>query len=66
MFAALGGKKTYIVAAVAVLYAVVFIGLDLDGNPSVPDWGAAFAYILAALGLSGLRAGVTKSGPNGS
>jgi len=59
----LSGKKTYVVALVAILYAVVFIGLDLDATPSVPNWNEAFVYILAALGLGGLRAGVTKSGP---
>ena len=48
-FNALKGKKSYIVASVSVVYAVVVVGWQ--GG----DWGAASEVILAALGLAGLR-----------
>jgi hypothetical protein len=50
----LSGKKTYIVAAVAVAYALVVVGWQ--GG----DWGHAQEIVLAALGGSALRAGVGK------
>lgn len=57
------GYKTYIVAAlmIAVVAAEAFLGLDVPGvDVSSAD---ALEYILAALGLGTLRAGVAKSGP---
>lgn len=48
----LSGKKTYLVALVMVLYAVVYYGVQEN------DWGAAGKMVLEALGLAGLRNGV--------
>lgn len=50
----LQGRKTYIVAAVTVLYALVVVGWG--GG----EWHAAAELILAGLGLAGLRDGVAK------
>lgn len=55
----LKGKKTYVVAAAVLLIAVLegIVGIDIPGaevtNP--------LPYILAALGLGALRAGVSKT-----
>ncbi len=50
----LNGKKTYIIAVVAVAYAVVIVGWQ-QGN-----WQAALELIMAALGGSAIRHGVEK------
>jgi len=51
----LSGYKTYIVCAVAVIYAVAgFYTGNLDLN-------AAIQVVLAALGAAGLRHGITTS-----
>lgn len=49
----LEGKKTYIVALVSIVYAAAgaFLGYH--------DWQYAIMVILGALGLAGLRHGVT-------
>ena len=52
--ALLSGKKTYLLAAAILVYQV--IGHYVYGHP----WNVE--EILTALGLSTLRAGVTKSG----
>jgi len=51
----LRGKKAYIIAFAAIVYAVVIVGWQ-NG-----DWEQATNLILSALGLSALRAGITKS-----
>ena len=48
----LAGKKTYVVMAVMVLYALVVIGLQ--GG----DWNQATQLIMGALGLGALRNGI--------
>jgi hypothetical protein len=53
----IAGKKTYIIATTGVVLAIVGLA---DGTLTTPQFIEA---ILAALGLSALRAGVTKSGP---
>ena len=53
----LSGKKTYIIMFCLVAYGV---GLILQGQTE-----QGVQAILSALGLGALRAGVTKSGPNG-
>jgi len=50
----LKGKKTYIVAGVMVIYALVIIGWN--GG----DWGEAYKLILEATGIGTLRAGIAK------
>jgi len=54
----LKGKKTYIVAGMVVVIAVLeaVVGIDIPGAEVVNP----LPYILAALGLSALRAGVEK------
>ncbi len=55
----LSGMKTYIVAGMVVLIAVLeMIGIDIPGAEMQDNW---FEYILSALGLSALRAGVGKA-----
>ena len=51
----LQGKKAYIIAFATIVYAVVIVGWQ-NG-----DWEQATNLILGALGLSTLRAGITKS-----
>ena len=51
----LSGKKTYLVAVGILAYQV--LGHYIYGTP----WN--IEAIMAALGLSTLRAGITKSGP---
>jgi hypothetical protein len=57
---ALAGKKTYIVAGMIILLVVVekVAGIDVPGYDAGPDW---FGEVLAALGLSTLRAGIGKA-----
>lgn len=57
---ALQGKKTYIIAALVVVLVGIekFAGIDVPGFDPGQDW---LAFILGALGLSSLRAGVAKS-----
>ncbi len=52
----LQGRKTYIIAALTIIYAVVVDGLINN------DLGTAADKIMIGLGLGTLRAGVTKSG----
>lgn len=54
---ALAGKKTYIVAGATILLVLLetFGGIDIPGFTVEQDWLTA---ILAALGLSTLRAGM--------
>lgn len=52
----LTGKKTYIVAAAMIAYAVVVQGIWQQ------DWAAASKTIMEALAIAGLRAGVS-TGP---
>lgn len=54
MFKALEGKKTYIVMAVMFLYGLVVVGWQQN------NWSEAIMVVLNALGLGGLRAGVSK------
>lgn len=52
---AISGKRTYIVAIALIIYAVAgWIAGKIDPN-------SAFENIMIALGLMGLRAGVTNS-----
>lgn len=57
MWKALEGYKTYIVVTVFLLCVVAekFIGWDIPGFVVGDDW---FAYVLNALGLGALRAGI--------
>jgi len=57
----LKGKKTYIIAVVLVLIVICekVLGIDIPGAEVVNPG----EYILAALGISSLRAGIDKSGP---
>ena len=57
------GKKTYIVAFVVIVLVILekFLGIDIPGYDVGQDW---MEHVLAALGLSALRAGVQKSGPS--
>lgn len=56
---ALAGKKTYIVAASIILLVLVekVAGIDVPGYEAGPDW---FGEVLAALGLTTLRAAIAK------
>jgi len=51
----LNGKKSYIVAAATVAYALVVVGWGTG------DWATASELVLAALGLASLRHGVAKT-----
>ena len=51
----LKNKKTYIIAILIILEAIIVDGV-ING-----DWGTAMQKIMAALGLGALRAGVSKS-----
>jgi len=57
----LAGVKTYLIAGIVVVCVLAekFGGIDIPGFQVDQDW---LGMILAALGLSALRAGVTKSG----
>lgn len=48
------GWKTYLAAALSILYGVGFSGI-YSGN-----WSEAVTYILAGLGLLGIRSAITK------
>jgi len=50
----LNGKKTYIVAVLTIIYAVTGAAIGKI------DWNTAVGIILAALGMSGLRHGISK------
>lgn len=50
----LDGKKSYIVAAVTFLYAVVIVGWQQN------NWSAAFDLILGSGGLASIRAAINK------
>jgi hypothetical protein len=56
------GAKTYILAVIIVLCVLVekVLGMDIPGFDPGQNW---LEYIMGALGLSALRAGVAKSGP---
>lgn len=58
----LSGWKTYIIAALVLLIVVAEKGLgwDIPGAEIGNDW---LDYVLGALGLSTVRAAITKSGP---
>jgi len=49
------GYKTYLIASLTIVYAVIGVGLGFH------DHSAAVEMILAALGLSTLRHGVAKT-----
>jgi len=51
----LKGKKSFIIATVTILYAIVIIGWQQG------DWGQAFTIIWAALGFSAFRAGMNNA-----
>ncbi len=53
-----GGYKTYIIAGATILYA---LGGLIIGRV---DFELAIPLILGALGVGGLRQGITKSGPH--
>lgn len=53
----LRGKKTYLIALIAILGAILAYASD---NMSLKEMIEA---ILAALGISGLRAGISKGAP---
>lgn len=55
----LSGSKTYIVAGMVALIAVLegFLGIDIPGADMQADW---MNYILGALGLGALRMGMSK------
>ena len=55
----LAGKKTYIIAAFLALGVALekLAGIDIPGFDPGADW---LNYILAAAGLSSLRAGLAK------
>jgi hypothetical protein len=56
----LSGYKTYIIAAfvVAGTLAEVVLGIDIPGFEPADNW---LEYIIAALGLGTLRAGVSAA-----
>lgn len=56
---ALAGKKTYIVAAAIIALVLIekVAGIDVPGYDAGPDW---FGEVLAALGLTTLRAAIAK------
>lgn len=51
----INGYKTYAVAAVTVLYALIYYGLDQG------DWGTAVSLILGGSGLGSLRHAVSRT-----
>lgn len=54
----INGYKTYLVAVVTIIYAVVGVGISQN------DWGSAVNMILGATGLGALRHGVSKVAPS--
>lgn len=57
---ALEKKKSYIIAGVIGLLGVLgMLGIDIPNVPVPDNW---MLYILDALGLSALRAGIAKIG----
>lgn len=55
----LDGYKTYIIAVIVVAGTLVeMIGIDVPGFEPQDDW---LSYIIGALGLGALRAGVSKA-----
>ena len=48
------GWKTYLAAILSILYGVGFCGIYSN------DWSQAVTYILAGLGLIGVRSALTK------
>ena len=62
-FSFLDGYKTYIISALMVLLVAVtkLFGWEIPGVAVGDDW---LTYIMGALGLGTLRAGVAKSGPS--
>ena len=58
---ALSGAKTYIIAGIVIVATLAekFAGIDVPGFDPGADW---LGFIMAALGLGALRAGVAKSG----
>lgn len=53
----LEGKKSYLVAAAAAVVALLQGGFGVE----IPEW---LGYILGALGISTLRAGIAKDAGN--
>jgi hypothetical protein len=53
-WSALEGKKTYLVAAATIAYAVVVYGWQMN------DWKTAMDLILGALGMSAMRHGIAQ------
>lgn len=49
LWAQLNGYKTYVVAVVTCLYALIYYGLDQH------DWATAVSLLLGASGLGALR-----------
>lgn len=60
--AAIQGRKTYIIAALIVAVGVCegVLGIDLPAIEVGNDW---LAWVLNGLGLSTLRAGISKAAP---
>ncbi|QDP61596.1 MAG: hypothetical protein Tp138OMZ00d2C19078261_57 [Prokaryotic dsDNA virus sp.] len=56
----LSGYKTYIIVAIYLLCigAEKLLGFDIPGFEPTDDW---LVYVLNALGLGTLRAGITKA-----
>lgn len=52
MWEFLKGKKSYLVALITILYALIIVGWQQG------DWQQASELVLAALGLSALRNGM--------
>jgi hypothetical protein len=57
----LSGKKTYLIAALMVVFNGLGWYLDSIGQTGIPQ-DQAIQGLLMALGLAGLRAGVAKNG----
>ena len=57
--AAVSGQKTYIIVAFVLAGVLVEkgLGIDIPGFDASQDW---MAYVMAALGLGSLRAGIKK------
>lgn len=54
MWEFLKGKKTYIVAAMTITYALVVQGWQLG------DWASAMDMVFVALGMGSIRHGMNK------
>lgn len=50
----MNGWKTYLAAILSILYGIGFEGLYAN------NWPGAITYILAGLGLIGVRSAITK------